>query len=189
MNNGYRSSLPLWQVHSLAHPGKDQLQKKGQHLSAYFVLTSSQDAMALLPGLGTNAANLASNSMGSKMRALVPSDQRFLSFNSSIPSRLSSRRPFGSGGRSRYLLILSPLFACPPPRGTSSEFAQKHADKYCEELYACFEGNVMCDDDNMETTNCDFDKSMAKDCLDGEYSCDTAAQTVLSPEECSKVCG
>jgi len=78
-------------------------------------------------------------------------------------------------------------------------FLQKQRDRYCEELEKCSpdtECVVPTVDDTGYTTgieDCDFDRKQARDCLEGEWKCesplgDPAYQYPIGPAACSAVC-
>lgn len=76
---------------------------------------------------------------------------------------------------------------------SEEDFAADYMDKYCEELTTCG-SEFECADTTGTATGtttseitCEFDSAAAKDCLDGEWTCDDTLKLPVPPSECGSV--
>lgn len=93
-------------------------------------------------------------------------------------------------------LLLLPVLGCLD----YESFLQKKHERYCEEMATCnpdFECNVPTVNDTgyaVDLVDCDFDKKMARDCLNGIWTCTDQFGEIefrypVGPEACHAVCG
>lgn len=94
----------------------------------------------------------------------------------------------------RNLMVISSLFFVAACGLSQEKFEEQFAEKFCEEWAAC-NTTTECPTGTgtgTGTTECDFDKAAAKDCLDGEWTCNTdfpGFEFPVPPAACADVCG
>lgn len=91
---------------------------------------------------------------------------------------------------------LAPLFAVFGLSGCLSyqEYLNQKADKYCDVFAACNTGGQDCtipEETALFDTGCEFDAGMARDCLNGSWTCNTDVSGFEYPSlplACDGVC-
>jgi hypothetical protein len=79
---------------------------------------------------------------------------------------------------------------------SQAAFEEKYAAKLCEEFESCVtSAEATCDElttTTAEPVECEFDRSAARDCLKGVWTCDSQFEGYefpIPPAACASVCG
>lgn len=78
---------------------------------------------------------------------------------------------------------------------SQSTFAKKFVDTYCDAYLYCDTSERPCPvrlEDETRYKACDFDANLARECLDGPFTCNDEVdrfEVIVAPAACSQVCG
>lgn len=92
----------------------------------------------------------------------------------------------------RPVFILFALGAC----ATQGRFAEKFVDDYCTEYLYCDSSGRPCpvriSDEAIAYSACNYDRVLAKECLEGPFTCNDSVEgfeVIEVPAACYDVCG